>query len=75
MLKKAIPTILFSLFAVTAFANTPAFGDLDTNKDGALSKGEAATAGISKDLFTKADADMNGMLSEDEYGSIATGSK
>ena len=75
MLKKAIPTLIFSLFAVTAFANAPAFGDLDTNKDGALSKGEAATAGISKELFGKADTDMNGMLSEKEYGSIVTGDK
>ena len=73
MLKRVIPTIVFSLFAVSAFANVPAFGDLDTNKDGALSKSEAATAGISKDLFTKADADMNGMLSEAEYATLVDG--
>jgi len=72
MLKKAIPTIIFSLFAVAAFANVPTFGDLDTNKDGALSKDEAATAGISTELFTKADVDMNGMLSEDEYATLVT---
>ncbi len=73
MLKKTIPTIIFSLFAVAAFANAPVFGDLDTNKDGSLSKSEAATAGISEELFTKADADMNGTLSEDEYATLVTG--
>jgi len=72
MFKKVIPTIMFSVFAVAAFANAPAFGDLDTNKDGALSKSEAATAGISEELFTKADADMNGMLNEDEYATLVT---
>lgn len=73
MLKRVIPTIVFSLFAVSAFANVPTFGDLDTNKDGALSKSEAATAGISEELFTKADADMNGMLSEAEYATLVDG--
>ncbi len=72
MFKKVLPTIVFSLFAVSAFANVPAFADLDTNHDGALSKSEADAAGISKELFTKADADMNGTLSEDEYATLVT---
>ncbi len=73
MLKKVILTIMASLFAVSAFANAPAFGDLDADKDGALSQSEADIAGISKELFAKADADKNGSLSEDEYATLTTG--
>lgn len=39
MLKKIIPTIMVALFAVSAFAAAPAFGDLDADHNGMLSKG------------------------------------
>ena len=41
----------------------------------ALSKSEAGIAGISAELFSKADADMNGTLSKDEYAALVTNGK
>ena len=75
MLKKVIPTILVSLFAVSAFAGTPTFKTLDTDQDGMLSKGEAQAAGISKELFVKADADADGKLSPQEYATLTAQEK
>ncbi len=75
MLKKVIPTILVSLFAVSAFAAVPAFKDLDADQNGMLSKGEAQAAGISPELFAKADADANGSLSQEEYATLTTDKK
>ncbi len=75
MLKKIIPTILVSLFAVSSFAAAPAFGNLDADQNGALSKGEAQAAGISKELFVKADVDKNGSLSQEEYATLTTDEK
>ncbi len=75
MLKKIIPTIMVALFAVSAFAAAPAFGDLDADHNGMLSKGEAEAAGIGPELFAKADADANGSLSQEEYATLTTGEK
>ncbi len=68
MLKKLIPTVAVSLFAVSAFAaTTPTFADLDTDKDGVLAQAEVEVVGIDKKMFEKADIDMNGKLDEAEY--------
>jgi len=75
MLKKIIPTIMVVFFAVSAFAAVPSFADLDADQNGMLSKGEAEAAGISKELFTKADADADGSLSQKEYATLTTGEK
>ncbi len=79
MLKKIIPAIMVSLFAVSAFAGAqagaPTLADLDTDKDGVLSQTEAEVAGIGKELFAVADTDMNGTLSEEEYTKLTTGDK
>ena len=72
MLKKVIPTILVSLFAVSAFAAAPTFKSIDADQDGMLSKGEAQAAGISKELFIKADANADGKLSPEEYATLIT---
>lgn len=75
MVKKVIPTILVSLFAVSAFAGAPTFKALDADQDGMLSKGEAQAAGISKELFVKTDADADGKLSPQEYATLTTKEK
>ncbi len=75
MLKKIIPTILVSLFAVSAFAGAPTFKALDTDQNGMLSQGEAQAAGISKELFVKADANVDGKLSPKEYATLTTKDK
>ncbi len=75
MLKKIIPTIMFALFSVSAFAATPAFGNLDADQNGMLSKAEAEAAGISPELFAKIDTDANGSLSQEEYSTLTTDEK
>jgi hypothetical protein len=51
--------------ASVAFAEAPAFDDIDANKDGKLSKAEAsAVKGLD---FAKADRDQNGTLDRVEY--------
>ena len=55
------------LFASAAFAG-PDFDAVDTNKDGMLSKAEAA---VVKGLdFTDADLDKDGMLDRAEYEAV-----
>ncbi len=67
---RVIPALLLSLIAVTAFAAAPAFDKIDANKDGALSVKEAASAGISKKMFTNADLDHDQKLNMDEYKAL-----
>lgn len=56
--------------AAGAIAAAPTFDQLDTNKDGMLSKAEAKGA---KGLdFAKADKDKNGMLDRAEYEAAAS---
>ncbi len=46
----------------------PSFEDVDTNKDGVISKDEAIKAkALNKMDFTAADKDGNGLLSKNEY--------
>ena len=75
MLKKVIPAILVSLFAVSAFAAAPTFKTIDADQDGALSNTEAQAAGIGKELFVKADANADGKLSPEEYATLITSDK
>jgi hypothetical protein len=52
-------------FAGAAFAAGPAFEQVDRDKDGKISKAEAA---VVKTLdFAKADVDKDGMLDRSEY--------
>lgn len=56
--------------AGSSFALSPAFDEIDANKDGRLSKAEAA---VVKGLdFAKADANKDGSLDRSEYAA-ATG--
>ncbi len=75
MLKKIVPTILAVFFAASAFAAAPAFGLLDLDQNGTLSKAEADKAGITTELFAQADADKDGALSAEEYGTLVNGEK
>ncbi len=65
----------FSLFlifiAVPAFATAPGFDLIDMNDDGAISRHEATTAGITTELFMRFDFDENFKLSTDEYRALA----
>ena len=52
----------------TAIMQPPSFEDVDTNKDGVISKDEAIKAkALNKMDFTAADKDGNGLLSKNEY--------
>ena len=53
MCKKVVFGCFLALIAVPAFAAAPAFEQIDSDKDGAISTSEALTVGISKELFTK----------------------
>jgi hypothetical protein len=62
-----IAMVLVSVFGIagSAFGAAPRFEDLDKNKDGMLSKAEAAAVeGLD---FAKADANKNGVLERSEY--------
>ncbi|MFP7755133.1 hypothetical protein ACLG6S_10875 [Thermodesulfobacteriota bacterium B35] len=74
-MKKMIPAVLLTLMATTAFAMAPSFTQVDTNKDGAISASEAEAVGISKELFTKADADHSGTLNMDEFKNLTVQGK
>ncbi len=74
-MKKFIPALLLSMIATAALAMGPTFTQVDTNKDGAISASEAEAAGISKDLFAKADADHSGTLNQDEFKNISVQGK
>lgn len=73
--KKLIPAVLLTLIATTALAMAPSFTQVDTNKDGAISASEAEAAGISKELFAKADADHSGSLNVDEFKNLSVQGK
>ncbi|HFQ90631.1 MAG TPA: EF-hand domain-containing protein [Desulfobulbus sp.] len=74
-MKKIIPAALLTLVATAALAMAPSFAQVDTNKDGAISQSEAEAVGISKELFTKADADHNGTLNMDEFKNLTVQGK
>jgi len=51
----------------TASSSPKTWDELDTNKDGKLSKAEAAADASMKALFAKADTDNDGILTPEEY--------
>ena len=53
----------------TAMTQAPAFDQVDSNKDGSISKDEAGTARVLQQdsRFTSADQDKDGKLSRTEY--------
>ena len=53
--------------APTAEAKQVTWADLDTDKDGSLSKAEVATVPALSQVFEAADADADGKLTADEY--------
>ncbi len=53
--------------AATAAPQKKSWADVDTNKDGALSKTEAATVPALGQVFDKADSNADGALTTDEY--------
>lgn len=53
--------------APTAAPQKKSWSDVDSNKDGALSKTEAATVPALGQVFDKADANADGALTTDEY--------
>jgi hypothetical protein len=56
-----------SAAAPTAAPQKKSWSDVDSNKDGALSKTEAATVPALGQVFDKADANADGALTTDEY--------
>ena len=70
--------VLAAAFATPTFAQNPdpeakpasaapTWADLDTDKDGNLSKGEASKNESLAAIFDKADANTDGILTGDEY--------
>ena len=53
--------------APTAEPKQVTWADLDTDKDGSLSKAEVATVPALSQVFDAADADADGKLTADEY--------
>lgn len=64
---------LFTAQAAIAANPVPDFAKVDTNKDGAVSLQEFATAGGKEDAFHASDANGDGMLSPDEFAKAASG--
>ena len=69
---KVLPIGLAVLFAAaTAYAATiPAFGDVDTDGDGAISQQEAASVELVNQQFNTADINNDGSLDAVEYSTI-----
>ena len=69
---------LIAIFAVlvlasgTAFAMGGKFGDVDANKDGAVSIEEATSAGLAEDKVKAADANGDGQLDVVEFSALET---
>ena len=69
-MKRLLTAMAMLGFAATAaHAQMPAFEPVDSNGDGLVSMGEAASAGLpwSEDQFAAADSDGDGGLNADEY--------
>jgi hypothetical protein len=64
-MKKLFLLLSFAFFGTAIAQEMPAFEDVDTNGDGAISQEEAAAVeGLD---FASADTDQNGSLSLEEY--------
>jgi len=73
VIKKGVTGLLLVFFAVPAFASIPDFTEIDTDKDGAVSRREATAAGMSEQLFARLDRDSDQKLSADEYNVLTKG--
>lgn len=58
--------------APTAEPKQVTWADLDTDKDGSLTKTEVATVPALNQVFDQADADADGKLTADEYKTFAS---
>lgn len=58
--------------APTAEPKQVTWADLDTDKDGSLTKTEVATVPALNQVFDQADADADGKLTADEYKAFAS---
>ena len=68
-MKKQLTVILLGLFAGAAFAGSDktGFDAADSNKDGAITRGEAASFAALEQHFDSADVNNNGLIELDEY--------
>ena len=84
MYAKTTLTVALALLATTAFANeeattggeaaaVPSFTTLDANRDGSVSKEEAASSSAVLGQWDTLDADQDGSLSSTEFANV-TGS-
>lgn len=71
--KKVFSGLLLACIAVPAFASIPEFTEIDTDKNGFVSRSEANEAGISEQLFALLDFDKDQKLSADEYNILTAG--
>jgi len=71
-MKKQLTIIVLGLAAGAAFAanDKAGFDAADSNKDGAITRGEAASFAALEQSFDSADANSNGLLELDEYKQI-----
>ena len=71
-MKKQLTMIVLGLAAGAAFAasDKAGFDVADSNKDGAITRGEAASFAALEQSFDSADANSNGLIELDEYKQI-----
>jgi EF hand len=71
-MKKQLTMIVLGLAASTAFAanDKAGFDAADSNKDGAITRVEAASFAALEQSFDSADANSNGLIELDEYKQI-----
>jgi hypothetical protein len=73
LMKKILILVVLSLASGMAFAQAHTFEDLDTDKNGSLSKEEAAAMeGLD---FDKADTNKDGALSKEEHDAAMGGAE
>jgi hypothetical protein len=74
-MKKFVLAAAAATFSFAAFAQMPPYAQLDTNTDGMVSP-EEAKAGMpdmTDEMWTKADANGDKMLSNEEYSTMMEG--
>jgi len=71
-MKKQLTMIVLGLAAGAAFAasDKAGFDVADSNKDGVITRGEAASFAALEQSFDSADANSNGLIELDEYKQI-----
>ena len=71
-MKKLLTVIVLGMAAGAAFAvnDKAGFDAADSNSDGAITRGEAASFAALEQRFDSADANNNGLIELDEYKQI-----